>query len=895
MIDNTKPFAYPWETVLKNLNVSADNGLSTIAVKKRLKQYGPNRLREEKRKSAWLILFNQFKSLIVMLLAVAALLAFAFEDWIEGVAIVVVIVVNAAIGFFMEIRAVRSMEALKRLVRVSAKVRREGQIHEVLAEDLVPGDIVLLEGGDLVPADIRLIEASKLQADESTLTGESVPVSKYIEPIEGDVSLPERLNMIFMGTAMTRGSCEGVVVATGMNTELGQISSLVEKAKEEITPLEKRLDQLGHKLIWATLVITALVAIAGILRGKELFLMIETAIALAVAAIPEGLPIVATIALARGMMRMAKRNALVNRLSAVETLGATNIICTDKTGTLTENRMTVTRISLDSGEVEIRGEEFSKEGNFICSGRLIDPLGDRVLRQSLEVGVLCNNASLQGDIDSKIRVVGDPLEVALLVVGAKAGIYRSGLLKISPEVREEAFDPALNMMATFHKEDGRYRVAVKGAPESILEVSSSVLSTDGEKELSSTLSQRWLEETKQLAEQGFRVIALATKMVDTVKANPYEHLAFLGLVGLLDPPRSDVRQAILQCREAGIRVVMVTGDYPSTARNVALAVGLIDQGENGVIHGKDLKNPNQLSEEERLRVLKALIFARVSPKQKLDLIAVHQKNDSIIAMTGDGVNDAPALKKADIGIAMGMRGTQVAREAADMVLKDDAFSTIVHAIEQGRIIFGNIRKFVLYLISCNVSEIMIVSIASLAALPLPILPLQILFLNLVTDVFPALALGVGEGDPQTMKKPPRDSTEHILTSQHWLSIGGYGVMMTLSVIGALMIALIWLGMEEQQAVSVSFLTLAFVQLWHVFNMRDRGSGFIRNDITRNPFIWGALGLCIVLLLAAVYIPAFARVLRVVDPGKEGWILVLVMSSIPCLIGVVLKSRKGQNK
>ena len=895
MIDHIKPFTRPWEDTLKDLNVSADNGLSTAEVSRRLKQYGPNRLREVMRKSASLILLNQFKSLIVLLLAVAALLSFAFKSWVEGVAIMIVIGVNAAIGFFMEIRAVRSMEALKRLIRVSAKVRRESQIHEVLAEELVPGDIVLLEGGDLVPADIRLIEASKLQADESTLTGESVPVSKHIELIEGDVSLPERLNMIFMGTAITRGSCEGVVVATGMNTELGQISTLVEEAKEESTPLEKRLDHLGHKLIWATLVITALVAIAGILRGKELFLMVETAIALAVAAIPEGLPIVATIALARGMMRMAKRNALVNRLSAVETLGATNIICTDKTGTLTENQMTVTRIALDSVEVEIRGEEFSKEGNFICSGRLIDPLGDRVLRQTLEVGVLCNNASLQEDADGKSRAVGDPLEVALLVVGAKAGIYRSGLLKISPEVREEAFDPALNMMATFHKEDGRYRVAVKGAPESILEVSSSVLSTDGEKELSSTLSQRWLEETKELAEQGFRVIALATKMVDTVKANPYEHLTFLGLVGLLDPPRSDVRQAILQCREAGIRVVMVTGDYPSTARNVALAVGLIDQAENGVIHGKDLKKPDQLSEDERLRVIRSLIFARVSPKQKLDLIAIHQKNGSIIAMTGDGVNDAPALKKADIGIAMGMRGTQVAREAADIVLKDDAFSTIVLAIEQGRIIFGNIRKFVLYLISCNVSEIMVVSIASLAALPLPILPLQILFLNLVTDVFPALALGVGEGDTQTMKKPPRDPKEPILTSQNWLAIGGYGVMMTLSVIGALMIALIWVGMEEEQAVSVSFLTLAFVQLWHVFNMRDMGSGFIRNDITRNPFIWGALGLCIVLLLAAVYIPAFARVLRVVEPGKEGWILVLVMSSIPCLIGGVIKSRKGQNK
>jgi Ca2+-transporting ATPase len=893
MAGHIKPFTGPLDDILKDLNVSQDKGLSTEEAKRRLKQYGPNRLREAKKKSAWIILANQFKSLIVLLLGAAALLSFAFKDWIEGIAIVVVIGVNTAIGFFMEIRATRSMEALKRLVRISARVRRDGQVREVLAEEIVPGDIVLLEGGDLVPADIRLIEASKLQADESSLTGESVPVSKLIAPIRNEVPLTERSNTIFMGTAITRGSCEGVVAATGMNTELGQISSLVEEVQEEITPLEKRLDQLGQKLIWATLAITALVAIAGILRGKELLLMIQTAIALAVAAIPEGLPIVATIALARGMMRMARRNALVNRLSAVETLGATNVICTDKTGTLTENRMTVTRIVLDSGDVEISGEGLSNKVRFIRNGVVFDPLNDYVLRQALEVGVLCNNASLREEVDGTVTAVGDPLEVALLIIAAKAGIYRSGLLKISPEVREEAFDPVINMMATFHRENGRYRVAVKGAPESLLEASSSVFGTDGEKEMTQAVRQSWFEKTKELAEEGFRVIALGTKTVDKVEANPYDHLAFLGLVGLLDPPRLDVRQAILQCKEAGIRVVMVTGDYPSTGRNVALAVGLIDKDDKEVIHGKDLKNQGRLSEEERHRVLKAPIFARVSPRQKLDLITIHQKNGSIVAMTGDGVNDAPALKKADIGIAMGRRGTQVAREASDIVLKDDAFSAIVHAIEEGRIIFGNIRKFVLYLISCNVSEILIVAIASLAALPLPVLPLQILFLNLVTDVFPALALGVGEGDPQTMKQPPRDSKEPILSSQHWLAIGGYGAMITASVLGALMVALIWLGMDERQAVSVSFLTLAFAQLWHVFNMRDSGSTLLKNDIVRNPFIWGALGLCTVLLLAAVYIPAFAQVLRVVDPGKEGWILIIVMSIMPIVVGQSLKSLSGR--
>ncbi len=866
--------------------VSSDIGLSTVEAKRRLRRYGPNRFKEPRKKSALLVFVNQFKSLILLLLAVAALLSFAFEEWIEGVAIIVVIIINAAIGFLMEIRAVRSMEALRRLVSISARVRRDGRIQEVPAEELVPGDIVLLEGGDIVPADIRLIKASKLQVDESSLTGESVPVTKQVEPVKDDVPLFERSNMLFMGTAITRGSCEGVIVGTGMNTELGKISSLVEEAKEETTPLEKRLDQLGQKLIWVTLGITALVAVTGSLRGKEAFLMIEAAIALSVAAIPEGLPIVATIALARGMMRMAKRNALINRLAAVETLGATNVIFTDKTGTLTENQMTVKWISINSGDVEVDGEETGDA--FILNGKAIDPLRHPALREALEIGVLCNNASLQREQSSNSRGIGDPLETALLVAGAKAGIYRDDLLKTAQEVREEAFDPSINMMATFHIEDGRYRVAVKGAPESVLEVCSYIRTDEGAEEMSSNLYQKWIEHNRGLAERGFRVIALATKTVESIKAPPYDRLTLIGFVALFDPPRRDVREAIAECQKAGIRVVMVTGDHPSTARNVAMAVGLVESNDIEVIHGKDLKSPDRLSEEERLQILKAPIFARVNPRQKLDLIEIHQKSGSIVGMTGDGVNDAPALKKADIGIAMGKRGTQVAREAADMVLKDDSFSTIVVAIEQGRIIFDNIRKFVLYLLSCNVSEIMVVSLASLAAIPLPILPLQILFLNLVTDVFPALALGMGGGDPHIMERPPRNPKESILTLRHWLAIGGYGATMTISVLGALMLSLNRFHMDERQAVTVSFLTLAFTQLWHVFNMRERGAGLIRNDITLNPFVWGALVLCVVLLLGAICVPALAGVLRVADPGRDGWMLVLIMSVIPLVVGQILK-------
>jgi Ca2+-transporting ATPase len=463
------------------------------------------------------------------------------------------------------------------------------------------------------------------------------------------------------------------------------------------------------------------------------------------------------------------------------------------------------------------------------------------------------------------------------------------MAEMMPEEREEAFDPDLKMMATFNHDADGYRVAVKGAPEPVLEACSRLFTEDGDRPLPEQERRRWLERNEQMAAEGLRVLALATKSVADLGAQPYEDLAFLGLMGLQDPPRDEVRRAIDQCQEAGVRVIMVTGDQPVTARNIALAVGLVDEQDAEVMLGRELSRPEQLSEERRKHLLGVPIFARVSPQQKLDLIEAHQKDGSVVAMTGDGVNDAPALKKADIGVAMGLRGTQVAREAADMVLKDDAFGTIVAAVRQGRVIFDNIRKFVYYLLSCNVSEIMAVSLASMVNAPLPILPLQILFLNLVTDVFPALALGVGEGDPGVMRRPARDPREPILTRRGWLGIGGYSLIITASVLGALALALTWLKMGHRQAVTVSFLTLALAQLWHVFNMRSRGSGFLRNDITGNPYVWGAVVLCLGLLLMAVYLPGLSGVLKLVHPGKNGWALVVAMSSIPWFIGQMVKS------
>ncbi|MBN1259348.1 MAG: cation-transporting P-type ATPase [Anaerolineae bacterium] len=907
-----RPWTQTWEDVAEALDVTVTQGLDAKEVSRRRERYGQNRLRDTETKSAWQILVEQFKSLIIGLLAVAAILSFAFGDWIEGLAVLVVIAINAAIGFITELRAVRSMESLQELSRVDAKVRRDGQVQEISAESLAPGDVMVLAGGDVITADARLVEASKLQVDEAALTGESAPVSKQTSPVKAATPLAERASMVYKGTAVTRGAGEAIVIATGMETELGHISSLVEAAEEEATPLEERLEALGRTLIWVTLGIAGLVALSGIIAGREIRLMIETAIALAVASIPEGLPIVATVALARGMWRMARRNVLINRLAAVETLGATSIILTDKTGTLTENRMTVVHLTLDNEEMEISGEGLETEGEFTKAGKRVNPEENVHLRQLLRVGVLCNNAALSEDNanpEKGISAVGDPLEVALLVAGVKAGLHRPALLEKWPEVHEVAFDAETKMMATYHKEDGHYRVAVKGALEPVLESATQIMTADGPRELKTGERKAWLTRNETLAEDGLRVIALATKRVEAPSeettsaseaqfpedaASPYETLTFLGLAALLDPPRKEVRGAIEACQSAGVRVVMVTGDQPATARNVAHAVGLVEDEDADVVYGLDLDEATfskdvDTSNAQAQHVLEAPIFARVTPAQKLDLIAIHQRAGAIVAMTGDGVNDAPALKKADIGVAMGQRGTQVAKEAADMILKDDAFAAVVVAIEQGRVIFGNIRKFVLYLLSCNVAEILVVGLAAVVNAPLPIRPLQILFLNLVTDVFPALALGVGEGSPHVMERPPRDPDEPIVTRRHWTSIGVYSFIITLAVLGALALGLTQLGMSQERSITLSFLTLAFAQLWHVFNMRDHDAGVFKNEITENKYVWGALGLCVVLLGAAVYVPFLSNLLDIVDPGLTGWGIVLALSLASLAIGQAVKA------
>jgi Ca2+-transporting ATPase len=871
------PWAMETEAVVEALASDPAAGLSPQEALRRIGRFGRNDLQRTRPRNAWAILLNQFRSIVVLLLCAAAAAAFWYGDVAESLAVGVVILINTLIGFFTELRATRSMEALRQLGRYMTRVRRDGELAEVPAEELVPGDIVILEGGDMITADLRLLQASVLQADESTLTGESTPVSKDTDALPESTALVERCNLLFKGTAVTRGAGTGIVIGTGQATELGRIAQLVRAAEAQETPLEKRLDALGRRLVWVMLCIAVLIAAAGVAAGRDTVLAIEVAVALMVAAIPEGLPIVATIALARGMWRMARRNVLIVRLSAVETLGATGIILTDKTGTLTENRMTVETLLLPGHCIQISGTGLETQGTLLEDGQVLSGAAQTMTRRLLQAAALCNDAGFAHDATGEATSAGDPTEVALLVAAVKFGIDPGALNQEQPRLREVPFDTDTKCMAVFHGVGTDITVSVKGAPEAVIPRCTGLYTGDSISPFAAGEAAEFLHAIEQLGDQGLRTLAVAMRHVDQETAEPYQDLVLLGAVGLLDPARAGVREAIERCQSAGIRVVMVTGDHIATARHIARDVHLLDPAADAsaCVDGS-------IGDTQVEVLARASVIARVSPQQKYDLIRHFQDTGHIVAMTGDGVNDAPALKQADIGVAMGVRGTAVAREAAAMVLQDDRFSSIVEAIAQGRAIFTNIRKFVLYLLSCNISEVLIVALATLAGAPLPLLPLQILFLNLVTDVFPALALGVGEGHAGQMQRPPRLASEGIICTRHWVRIALYGGVMSLSVLTAMGLARLALGLSSSQAVTVSFCTLALGQLWHVFNMRDARSHWLRNEITRNPWVWGAIVLCLGLVLFAVYLPGVSDVLELQAPPVSGWLLILGMSLLPLL-------------
>ncbi len=864
------PHALAAEKIISTLETDPERGLSALKVKAHQEQFGKNRLRQQKTKSLLQIFFEQFLDPVIYVLVVATVLAFAFEEWIEGIAVLAVILITALIGFAMEWQALQSMKALRKMAETISTLLRDGEATEVKAQEIVPGDILLLETGDVISADARILEHENLAVKESALTGESTQVEKEPDTLPEDTTLAERHNMVFKGTLVTRGTAKAVVTSTGDRTELGRISRLTQEAEKEVTPLEKKLNELSKRLIWLTLILAVLIAVVGYLQGRDLLLMIETAIALAVAAIPEGLPIVATIALARGMLRLAKKSVIIKKLQAVQTLGETGIICTDKTGTLTENKMTAQKIVFADETISAVNE---RKESYFESWRQKEVFAKMVM-----VGALCNNV----DPDDE-EMHGDPVEVALVALAQRAGYQVTDIRENHAEALENPFDTETKMMATVNRTEDGYWVCVKGALENVLEQCDYVLA-DGTAQAFSD-KKYWKDKADQLAAEGLRILAFAYRKTDDIpdEDDLYKRLTFLGIIGFIDPPRTDVRNAITTCHRAGIRVVMVTGDHPETARKIAEEVGILeaDAPDHKVMHSKDLASPEKLSEEQEKTLLDTIIFARVTPSQKLHLVSLYQRNKLIVGMTGDGVNDAPALKKADIGIAMGIRGTEAAKEVADVILRDDSFASIELAIRQGRVIFENIRKFVVYLLSSNLAEIISVTIASVTTLPLPLLPLQILYLNLVTDVFPALALGMGEGEKDIMNDPPRDSEEPIMPRRLWITMIVYGLGITAGVIGITIFASRYLQLPDAQVNNMAFYTLVLAQLLNVFNLPKRNISFFVNEITRNLWVWGAIVLCILLTGLGYFLPPLQQALSLVPLSwtSLGWVAVFAFGSL----------------
>ncbi len=867
--------------ITTRLHVDPQKGLTYDEAKKRLSYYGENKLKHKRAKSSWIILLEQFLDPVIYVLGIAMILAFVFTEWLEGFAVLVVILITVLIGFFMELQAVRSIESLRKMVQTMANVMRGGNIQHLKSNHIVPGDIILLAPGDLIPADARLIWHQSLAVKEAALTGESNQVDKNPKTLPIQTSLAEQSNMVFKGTVVVRGNARAVVTATGNQTHIGQISSLTQEADKSRNPLEKRLHQLSRWLIGFTLILALIIVVSGYLQGKDLFLMMKTGIALAVAAIPEGLPIVATIALAKGMVKLSKQKVIIKKLEAVQTLGETNIICTDKTGTLTENKMSVHEL--------VMHDRILKSGDFIDITSLRNLKNNDVFTKIIEVAVLCNNMGSQGK-----KMNGDSIEIALIDFAEKIGYDIVKLRNQYPELEEIPFDAEQKIMATLNQNKDQYTVYIKGAIENIIEFCDTIITEEGVRPLKD--KEKWLATGNSVASEGLRVLAFAYKDTEN-RPNISEFtkkLVFVGLIGFLDPPRSDIKQAIKTYKDAGIKVVMITGDHPDTARKIAEEIGLLNKEDvnKKVIHGRTVHISEKLDSKEENKILNAKVFARMIPKQKLDLVKFYQKNNSVVGMIGDGVNDAPALKKADIGIAMGIRGTEAAKEVADVILMDDQFTSTELAIRQGRTIFGNIRHFVVYLLSCNFAEIIAVAVASLSNLPLPLLPMQILFLNLVTDIFPALALGMGRGQDGIMKQPPRTPDEPIITKKLWISINIYGLSITLAVIGVTVYAHFVMELSAKVVNNMAFFTLVLAQLFNVFNIPHRHVSFFKNEVTTNLWVWGAIGLSLLIMLIAYYIPLLKLVLSLTTLSKEQFTIIGLFGISALVLTQIIKRLGG---
>jgi P-type Ca2+ transporter type 2C len=881
------------EEIFKRLESHPENGLTQAEAARRLEQEGPNELIERGGKSPWVILREQFTETMVVILIIAAVVSFFLGDLRDALAILAIVILNGLLGFRQEYQAERAMAALKKLAVPQVRVRREGHVHEMSASDIVAGDLVLLEAGNLVPADCRLVESVNLRIQEATLTGESEAIEKNTVPLsEEDLPLGDRRNLAYMGTVVTYGRGQGIVVATGMDTQLGNIAEMIQATGTEKTPLQQRLSQLGKGLAAAAFVLVGIVALLGLLRGEPLRVLFLTAISMAVAAVPEGLPAVVTIALALGARRMLKRRALIRKLPAVETLGSVTVICSDKTGTLTQNRMTVTVLDVAEHRIdlaeELRGGTFFQRdqpcSNDSLSPEEIDTFHEQpTLGLLLIGGALCNDALLECDDETtgQFHIVGDPTEGALVVAAEKLGLAKEHLEFVFPRVGEVPFDSERKRMTTLHEvpdpqadlpsfieviwhpaawiRNGEgtaiERVSfTKGAVDGLLDISSHLLVNNELYKLDADWRARIEDANRRLAEEGMRVLAVAMRLTE---AGPDEQdqealekeLIFIGLFGMIDPARPEVRDAVATCQTAGIRPIMITGDHPLTARYIARELGILNS-DIEVLSGAEVEKMDDSELESA--VGRISVYARVSPEHKLRIVQALQTQGEIAAMTGDGVNDAPALRKADIGVAMGITGTDVSKEASDMVLLDDNFATIVAAVEEGRVIYDNIRKFIKYTLSSNAGEIWVMLIAPFLGMPLPLLPLQILWINLVTDGLPGLALGVEKPERDTMRRPPYPPNENIFAR---------GVFRDILWVGSLMAAIsigvgytYWRVDPDGVWQTMVFSTLTLSEMGYVMAIRSNRDSLFSIGVFSNPALVGAVLLTTLLQIAVIYVP-----------------------------------------
>jgi Ca2+-transporting ATPase len=850
---------------------SAPEGLTSEEAQRRLAEYGPNELQAAHRVTPWEILFAQFKNVLIIILLIATVLSFFLGHSLEALAIAVIVFFAVGLGFVQEFRAERAIEALRDMAAPTATVLRDGQEVEVSGQEIVPGDVTILTTGDKVPADIRLTSAVNLQVEESALTGESVAVTKQTAPLSGeDLALGDRTNMAYAGTVVTYGRGRGLVVATGMRTEFGKIARMLESVETSKTPLQENLDKVGNQLARVALIVVSLIVVLGLFRGRPFIEMFIFGVALAVAVVPEALPAVVTISLAIGVKRMIRRNALVRRLPAVETLGSTSVICSDKTGTLTKDEMTVRKIFIDGKVYEVTGAGYEPEGEFRLEGEAVEP--HEALKFLLTAAALASDARLaRSKEDGRATIKGDPTEGALIVAAAKAGLDKTELDEKFPRTNEIPFTSETKRMTTLHDTPEGTAAFSKGAPEIILDSCVNVWSEEGHLPLSRNTRAEIVHVAQEMASDALRVLVIAYKP-DASMETAERDMTFLGLVGMIDPPRPEARAAIRECFEAGIKVIMITGDHPLTAQAVARELGLLKDGR--LITGAELE---VIDDEEFTSAVDEIeVYARVSPAHKLRVVSAIQSRGGIAAMTGDGVNDAPALKKADIGIAMGITGTDVTKEAAAMTLTDDNFASIVAAIEEGRAIFSNIKKYLMYLLSSNIGEIGLMAGASLLGLPLPLTAVQILYVNLATDGLPALALAVDPPEKDLMQRPPRAPRTGIFTRAIiglMLAGGIWSTIINLSLF-------IWArssGRTEQEAMTMTFVSLVLIQFFKAYNFRSD-----RHSVLNHPFANKWLNIAIlwelILLALIIYVPALHEMFDTFSLTLRDWLIIVALAA-----------------